>query len=64
MLFNPDINKQSAEAHFSQRREKSLSPPIILNSNNVLTSTRQKYLFLVLDSKLSFNEHINEKINK
>ena len=63
-MFNPDINKQSAEAHFSQRREKSLSPPIILKSNNVLTSSRQKYLVLVLDSKLSFNENINQKINK
>ena len=64
MSFNPDINKQAREVYFSQRREKSLPPPIIFNNNNVLTSPCQKHLGLVLDSKLSFNEHVNQKINK
>ena len=63
MSFNPDINKQATEVYFSQRREKSLPPPIIFN-NNVLTSPCQKHLGLVLDSKLSFNDHVNQKINK
>ena len=63
MHFNPDINKQATEVYFSQRREKSLPPPIIFN-NNVLTSPCQKHLGLVLDSKLSFNDHVNQKINK
>ena len=39
-------------------------PPPIFNNNNVLTSPCQKHLGLVLDSKLSFNEHVNQKINK
>ena len=64
MSFNPDINKQATEVYFSQRREKSLPPPIIFNNSNVLTSPCQKHLNLVLDSKLSFNEHVNQKINK
>ena len=64
MSFNPDINKQATEVYFSQRREKSLPQPIIFNSNNVLTSPCQKHPGLVLDSKLSFNEHVNQKINK
>ena len=64
MSFNHDINKQETEVHFSERREKSLPPPIIFNNNNVLTSPCQKHLDLALDSKLSFNEHVNQKMNK
>ena len=59
MLFNHDINRQATEIYFAQR-----PPPIIFNNNNVLTSRYQKHLCLVLDSKLSFNEHVNQKINK
>ena len=64
MSFNPDINRQVEEVYFSQRRTKSLPSPIIFNNNNVLNSPCQKHLDLVLDNKLSFNEHINEKTNK
>ena len=38
MSLNPDINKQATEVYFSQGREKSLPPPIILNNINVLAS--------------------------
>ena len=64
MSFNPDMNKQVTGVCFSQRRAKSLPPLIIFNNNNVLNSPCQKHLGLVLDSKLSFNEHVNQKINK
>ena len=64
MSFNPDINKQATEVYFSQRRKKSLPSPIIFNNNSVLTSPCQKHLSLVLDRKLSFNEHSNQKISK
>ena len=60
MSFNPDINKSATEVYC----EKSLPPPIIFNNNNLLTSSCQKHLGLALDSKLSFNEHVNQKINK
>ena len=63
MSFNPDINKQATEVYFSERRAKYFPPPIIFNNNNVMTSLCQKHLGLVLDSKLSFNEHLNQKIN-
>ena len=33
-------------------------------TNKVQTATSQKYLGLVLDSKLDFNEHMSNKINK
>ena len=64
MSFNPYIKKQATEVYFSQRREISLPPPIIFNNNNELTSPCQKHLGFVLDSKLSFNEHVNQKISK
>ena len=64
MSFNPDINNQATEVYFSQRREKSLITPIIFSNNIILTFPCQKRLGLVLDSKLSFNEHVNQKINK
>ena len=64
MSFNPDIHQQAAEAYFCQRRSKSLAPPIIFNNNNVRTSFCQKHVGIVLDSKLSFNGHVNQKINK
>ena len=63
MEFNPDMNKQATEVYLSQRRAKSLPPQIVFN-NNALTSPYQKHLGFVLNSKLSFNEHVNEKMNK
>ena len=63
MEFNPDMNKQATEVYLSQRRAKSLPPQIVFN-NNALTSPYQKHLGFVLDSKLSFNEHVNRKMNK
>ena len=62
--LKPDIKKQATEVYFSPRRAKSLPQPIIFSNNNVLTSPCQKQLFLVSDSKLSFNEYVNQKINK
>ena len=32
-------------------------------SANVQSTTSQKHLGLILDSKLDFNDHINKKIN-
>ena len=59
--FSPGINNQATEVCFSQRRAKSLSPPIVLNNNNVLTSSSQKHLGLILVGNLSLNNHVNQK---
>ena len=65
MLFNPDHNKQAVEILFSKKRhEKDNYPPLNFNDNKVQTAISQKHLGLVLDSKLDFNEHISNKINK
>ena len=65
MLFNPDPNKQAVEILFSKKQhEKDNYPPLNSNGDNVQTAISQKHLSLVLDSKLDFNEHISNKINK
>ena len=65
MLSNPDPNKQAVEILFSKKQhEKDNYPPLNFNGDNVQTAISQKHLGLVLDSKLDFNEHINNKINK
>ena len=65
MLFNPGPNKQAAEILFSKKEhEKDNYPPLNFNGDNIQTAISQKHLGLVLDSKLDFNEHISNKINK
>ena len=66
MLFNPDHNKQAVEILFSKKRyEKDNYPPLNFNDNKVQTAISLKHhLGLVSDSKLDFNEHISNKINK
>ena len=64
MLFNPDPNKQAVEILFSKKGEKYNYPPQTFNGDIVQIAISQKHLGLVLDSKLDFNEHISNKINK
>ena len=64
MLFNPDPVKQAMEVRFSYQQDRVVYPPLQFNNNNVQSANSQKHLGLVLDSKLDFNEHVNNKINK
>ena len=64
MLFNPDPNKQAVEILFSRKHEKDNYPQLNFNGDNVKTVISQKHLGLVLYSKLDFNEHISNEINK
>ena len=65
MLFNPDPNKQAVEIHFSKKQhQKDNYLPLNFNGEKVQAAISQKHLGLVLDSKLDFNEHISNKINK
>ena len=64
MLFNPDPIKQATEACFSYKRQKVVYPPLQFNNNYVQSAHSKTHLGLVLDSKLKFNKHVNNKINK
>ena len=50
---------------FSLRKfNKTLHPNLVFNLNPVNQLSNQKHLGMILDNKLNFNEHINEKVTK
>ena len=64
MLFNPDPSKQAIDICFSHKRDSENYPSLVINDTNVQLANSEKYLGLILDSKLDFNEHIDNKIKK
>ncbi len=63
MQFNPDINKQATEVCFSNKRVSN-ALALQFNDNVVNSVVYHKHLGLILDDKLSFEYHVNEKITK
>ena len=64
MLFNPDPTKQATEVCFSHKRDNVSHEPLTFNNNKIQSGPAQKHLGLILDSKLDFNQHTDDKINK
>ena len=66
MQFNPELNKQENKVIFSQKSNSNSFPypPVKFNENNITKCSYQKHLGIVLDSKLNFNTHIDQKIKK
>ena len=64
MKFNPDPTKQSTEVLFSCKKSSPNHPQLIFNAISVAKSNDQKHLGNILDSRLSFDKHLNEKIIK
>ena len=62
MSFNPDPNKQAVEVVFSKKRIPVNQPSIYFNNSPVSVMPSQKHLGLILDGRLSFIHHLNEKI--
>ena len=60
--FNPDPTKQATEVLFSCKKSNSIHPQILCNGTVVVKMSEQIHLGLVLNSKLSFEKHLNEKI--
>ena len=66
MSFNSDPKKQAQEVTFSRKSKAILRPPPVFN-NNVIQTTSQKHLGIILDTRLSFEKHLETvlcKINK
>ena len=64
MNFNPDLNKQATELLFSCKKNSPNHPSLFFNESVVPKVKEQKHLGQILDSKLSFERHVNEIIIK
>ena len=64
MSFNPDPAKSAVEVYFSHKTEHADVPPLMFNGAIISSRPFQRHLGLFLDSKLTFNHHLSEKITK
>ena len=60
MLFNPHPTKQAIKVRFCRTSNTVSHQPLTYN-NKIKSTSSQKHLRLVLDSKLDFNQHIDKK---
>ena len=65
MSFSPDSKKQAQEVIFS-RKSKAIShlPLVFNNNNNVIQTTNQKHLGIILDTRLSFEKDLEPVLCK
>ena len=64
MTFNPNRSKQAQEIIFSRKLKKATHPPLLFNNNNVSQVNFQTHLGVILDVKLTFEEHLKNVFNK
>ena len=64
MTFNPDRSKQAQEIIFCRKLKKVTHPPLLFNNNYVSQVNSQKHLGIILDVKLTFEEHLKNVFNK
>ena len=62
MSFNPDPNKQAVQVLFSHNVRNQDHPKIYFNNIEITQVSEHKHPGLILDSKLSFATHVNEKL--
>ena len=64
MSFNPDQSKQAQEVIFSRKRQNLNNNSIYFDSKLVQQVPSQKHLRIHLDTKLNFQEHLNNIMSK
>ena len=64
MSFNPDPSKQAQEVIFSRKIQKTCHSYIYFNNKSVKQVPSQKHLGMILDTKLNFQEHLKNILNK
>ena len=64
MEFNPDPTKQATGVLFSCKKSTPNHPHLIFNGIVIERVKEQKHLGLILESSLSIEKHLNEKIIK
>ena len=62
--FNPDPSKQAQEVIFSRKLQKINHNQVYFNHNSVKQVPSQKHLGMHLDTKLNFQEHLNNVLSK
>ena len=63
MSFNPDPSKQAVQIVFSRKRKKIDHPNIYFNDFEVKSVNEHKHFGLIMDTKLTFASHINDKLS-
>ena len=66
MSFNLDPKNQAQEVNFSRKSKAISHPPLVFNNNSIQT-TSQKHFGIILDTRFSFEKHLETvlcKINK
>ena len=64
MRFNLDPKKQAQEVIFIRKINKIDHPPLYFNEYLVKSSSTQKHLGMILDTKLDFSLHLKNVQNK
>ena len=64
MSFNPDSKKQAQEVIFSRKSKAISHLPLVFKNNNVIQTTNQKHLGIILDTRLSFEKHLEPVLCK
>ena len=64
MNFNPDPSKQAQEVIFSRKLQKANHNQVYFNHNSLKQVPSQKHLGMYLDTKLNFQEHLNNVLSK
>ena len=64
MRFNPDPKKQAQELILSRKINKIDHLPLYFNENLLKSSSTQKHLRMILDTKLDFSLHLKNVQNK
>ena len=60
MSYNPDPTKQAQEITFSRKISQRNHPGLMFNKSIVNVTTIHKHLGMIFNSKLSFDEHLNQ----
>ena len=58
MNFNPDPTKHTHEVIFSRKAKEINHPPLVFNNTSFSQPSSQKYLGVILGSKLIFDAHL------
>ena len=58
MKFDTDSTKQAKEMIFSRKKSVSIYPAVYFNNDPVNSTAADKHLGMILDSKLSYENHL------